>query len=123
MAEVDIIINGRNYKVACDDGQEEHLAKLGAFVDERIKELVDAVGQIGDSRLLVMASLLISDELADAERRAQEAETIVSNAPQTVPQPPQSLPQTVSIDEDALAQDIETMAERIEGIADRLEQA
>lgn len=114
MAQVDITINNRSYTVACDDGQEEHLRTLGTYVDDRVKELTGAVGQIGDSRLLVMASLLIADELADAQRKALEAE---AQSTQPVKAP------ITTIDEEALAQGIEAMAERIEGIADRLERA
>ena len=65
MAQVDITINGRTNQIACDDGQEEHLTQLGEKVDKRVKELVSAGGQVGDSRLLVMVSLLIADELAE----------------------------------------------------------
>ena len=65
MAQVDVAINGRSYQIACDDGQEAHLSQLGQYVDKRVRELVSAVGQIGDSRLLVMASLLIAHELAE----------------------------------------------------------
>ena len=65
MAQVEVSINGRNYQIACDDGQEGHLVQLGEYVDRRVKELVTAVGQVGDSRLLVMVSLLIADELAE----------------------------------------------------------
>lgn len=118
MAQVDITINGRNYKVACDDGQEAHLGELGSDVDGRVKELSDAMGQVGDSRLLVMACLLIADELADAQRRVEEAEQAMA-AQSVSPSPSLESP----FDEDALAQGIESMAERIEGIADRLEQA
>jgi cell division protein ZapA len=65
MAQVSVTINGRGYQIACDDGQEPHLTQLGQYVDKRVKELVQAVGQVGDSRLLVMVSLLIADELAE----------------------------------------------------------
>lgn len=65
MAQVDVTINGRSYQIACDDGQEDHLVQLGEYVDKRLRELVAAVGQVGDSRLLVMVSLLIADELAE----------------------------------------------------------
>ena len=65
MAQVEVSINGRNYPIACDDGQEAHLVQLGEYVDRRVKELVTAVGQVGDSRLLVMVALLIADELAE----------------------------------------------------------
>ena len=66
MAQVSVTINGRNYQIACDDGQEAHLTRLGNYVDKRISELVASVGQVGDARLLVMASLLVADELSDA---------------------------------------------------------
>ena len=65
MAQVDVTINGRTYPISCDDGQEEHLTQLSEYVDKRVKELIAAVGQVGDSRLLVMVSLLIADELAE----------------------------------------------------------
>jgi len=65
MAQVEVTINGRNYQIACDDGQEAHLVQLGEYIDKRVQELVSAIGQVGDSRLLVMTSLLIADELAE----------------------------------------------------------
>lgn len=82
MPQVEVAINGRNYEIACDDGEEAHLAQLGEYVDRRVKELITAVGQVGDSRLLVMASLLIADELAetyaDLKKSTSEAEVSVS---------------------------------------------
>ncbi|MEQ8369686.1 MAG: cell division protein ZapA [Alphaproteobacteria bacterium] len=65
MAQVSITINGRAYEIACDDGQESHLQELGRYVDSRVAELSGALGQIGDARLLVMAGLLIADELGE----------------------------------------------------------
>jgi cell division protein ZapA len=73
MAQVDVTINGRNYQIACDDGQEAHLAQLGEYVDRRVKGLVAAVGQVGDSRLLVMVALLIADELAETYAQLKNA--------------------------------------------------
>ena len=82
MAQVEVPINGRKYQIACDDGQEEHLAKLGEYVDKRLEELVSAVGQVGESRLLVMTSLLIADELAetyaDLKKTSAAAEAAIS---------------------------------------------
>jgi cell division protein ZapA len=72
MAQVSVRINGRHYQVACEDGQEAHLQKLAAYIDERVAELVRDVGQVGDARLLVMSSLLIADELADAYDELEE---------------------------------------------------
>ena len=66
MAEITLTINNRNYDIACDDGHEDHLRRLGAYVDRRVNDLAAAVGQIGEPRLLVMASLLIADELHEA---------------------------------------------------------
>lgn len=66
MADVKVKINGRTYEVACDDGQEEHVARLGGYVDKKVAELAGQIGQIGDTRLLVMAALMITDELSEA---------------------------------------------------------
>ena len=65
MGQLAITVNGRSYPIACEEGQEKHLAELGAYVDKRVKDLVASVGQVGDTRLLVMASLLIADELSE----------------------------------------------------------
>ena len=65
MAQVTITINDRNYEIACDDGQETHLTNLAEFVDQRVNELSAAVGQVGHARLLVMANLLLADELSE----------------------------------------------------------
>jgi cell division protein ZapA len=88
MAQVSVRINGRHYQVACEDGQEAHLQKLAAYIDERVSELVRDVGQVGDARLVVMASLLIADELADAYDELEELRGV-----NTIPPPPD--PETV----------------------------
>lgn len=75
MAQVDITINGRDYSISCDDGQEDHLLRLGEYVDKKVGELVAEVGQVGDTRLLVMASLLIADDLSEAFEEIAALET------------------------------------------------
>ena len=114
MAQVSIRINGRSYDIACDDGQEERIHSLANYVDERVKEISGAVGQIGEQRLLVMTSLLIADELGDAHEQLR--------APKPEPeQPTVAEPGSLSAAEsDALAENIENMAGRIEGIAAKL---
>ena len=72
MPQVDIHINGRRYQIACDEGQEEHLSQLAEYVDKRVQELVGAVGQVGDARLLGMTSLLVADELSEAYSTLEE---------------------------------------------------
>jgi cell division protein ZapA len=76
MTHVNVTINSRQYRMACDDGQEQHLAQLAAEFDARITDLRAKFGQIGDMRLTVMAALLVADELSEARRRiaATEAE-------------------------------------------------
>ena len=56
MAQVEITINSKNYRIACEDGQESRIASLAAMVDSHVKDLVEQIGQIGDTRLLVMRS-------------------------------------------------------------------
>ena len=68
MGKVHIVINNRGYDVACDDGQEAEVNALAQDLARRVDRLVHSVGQIGDARLLLMAALLISDELASAKR-------------------------------------------------------
>ena len=65
MAQITVRINNREYEIACDDGQESHITQLAEFVDKRVNQLIDAVGQVGDARLLVMANLLVADELSE----------------------------------------------------------
>jgi len=111
MAKVNVSILGRNYEVACDDGQEAHLSRLGGYVDKRINELVAAVGDVGEARLLVMVSLLLADELSGVYAELDVARTSDAGATALLSA------------EDALSANIEDMAERIEAIAERLEQA
>lgn len=74
MPHVSVTINGRQYRMACDDGQEHHLARLAHELDQRIARLRTSFGEIGDMRLTVMAALLISDELAEASQRMRRFE-------------------------------------------------
>ena len=74
MSDVTLTINRRPYKVACEDGQEDHLRCLGRLVEERVGELVESMGQIGDQRLLVMASLLFADDAKGARDALKEAQ-------------------------------------------------
>ncbi|MBI3706495.1 MAG: cell division protein ZapA [Proteobacteria bacterium] len=75
MAQVTVRINNRNYQVGCEDGQESHVAKLAEYIDGKVAELASQVGQVGDARLLAMASLLIADELSEAYDEAHELHT------------------------------------------------
>lgn len=107
MAQVDITINGRNYSIACDDGQEDHLLRLGEYVDKKVVELVSEVGQVGDTRLLVMASLLVADDLSEA---FDDIAALEKGSGDKAPAVPKSV-----------AEGFEGLAQRIESIAATIE--
>ncbi|MFC0284201.1 cell division protein ZapA [Camelimonas abortus] len=77
MAQLNVTIAGKIYRMACGDGEEEHLAGLAAEFDRRVTDMQQAFGPIGDLRLHVMAALTVLDELVEARRRLEEAETEV----------------------------------------------
>ncbi|MGF1562856.1 MAG: cell division protein ZapA [Geminicoccaceae bacterium] len=66
MPTIEVTIHGRPYILQCDEGQETRLKGLAAYVDRRLSDLEKTEGSIGDTRLLIMTSLLIADELSDA---------------------------------------------------------
>ena len=109
MAQVTITIRGRQYQIACDDGQEAHLARLGRFLDERAAQLQQSTGtSISEPLLLVMVGLVVADELADA---AAEIESLnASNAGASLAEADANL-----------AEAIGTLANRVEEVAARLE--
>ncbi|QFR33304.1 cell division protein ZapA [Ancylobacter sp. TS-1] len=113
MAYVTISIGGRAYRMACDDGQEEHLAGLGEEVDARIDQLREAFGEIGDQRLGIMAAITIADELSEARRRlrALEQEAAAERAARGAAV--QRLDQTQALVADAVV----SAAERLERLA------
>ena len=75
MAHVSVTINGRQYRMACDDGQEHHLARLAHDLDQRIANLRVTFGEIGDMRLTIMAALILIDELSEQRQRMHRIET------------------------------------------------
>ena len=112
MSQITVTVNGRKYDVACDDGQEAHLTRLAQYIDRRVDELIAAVGQVGDARLLMMASLLVADELSevytelDALRNERRPSAGVQSGSGLF---------TIS--------ELQKLAERVETIAESLEQA
>ena len=65
MGRVSLDINGRKYAMGCEDGEEERLVRLGQKLDDRVTEMANQFGQIGDLRLLVMAGITMMDEVED----------------------------------------------------------
>jgi cell division protein ZapA len=74
MSQVSVTINGRQFRMACEDGQEGHLMNLARELDNRIGGLRGKFGEIGDTRLTVMAAITVADELAEAGQRIKRLE-------------------------------------------------
>ncbi len=73
MGQVVVKVNGRDFPLSCVDGQEPRIRRLGQYVDAKIGEFTKNLGQVGDARLILLAALVIADELSDAnETLAQE---------------------------------------------------
>ena len=79
MPEVNVEINGRKYRMACEEGQEPHLLGLAVRFNRHIDAFKGDFGEIGDNRLTVMAGIAVLDELADAERRIALLKEDVAN--------------------------------------------
>jgi cell division protein ZapA len=75
MPSVEVTIHGRKYRMACEEGQEDHLRTLAEDFDQRISRLKADLGEIGDTRLTVVAALTLADELSDAGKRLREVES------------------------------------------------
>jgi len=118
MSQVSVTINGRQFRMACEDGQEDHLTELARQLDSRIAGLRSKFGEIGDTRLTVMAALTIADELGEMSLRIKRLEEELRAAQQA----------HVAIDERhrqaqaAVAASLISAAERIESITKKLNQ-
>src|SRR6516164_4625655 len=105
MPQINIVVNGHAYTMACDEGQEEHLRKLGEFVDGKVRALIASVGQAGDARLILMAALVVADELTEALARLESRD---------------NEREALNVTADRTAETLENAAARLEAIAARL---
>ncbi|MGH6924952.1 MAG: cell division protein ZapA [Propylenella sp.] len=117
MAQVNLTVNGRIYRMACEDGEEEHVEELGRRFNAAVDELRGALGEIGDQRLMVMAGILMTDRLNDTERRLALADEAVKT------QRDSRADTAMRLDarEQDFAGSLRLAAERIERIAERLQ--
>ena len=72
MANVNIKFNGKDYLLSCDNGQEEHLTELAEYLDKRFKELKSELGNIGESKLLLISSIKIVDEYYEIKKNVDK---------------------------------------------------
>ncbi len=82
MAQVTIRINGFAYTLGCEDGQESHLIAMSVKVEERIDSIKALGGQTGESKLLVLAALLMADELHDQSKLLDRLKAELQQVPQ-----------------------------------------
>ena len=118
MSQVSVTINGRQFRMACEDGQEGHLLNLARDLDGRIEGLRAKFGEIGDSRLTVMAALTIADELAEMGTRIKRLEEEVTAAQDARVAAADRTQSTQA----AVAAALTAAAERIESVTRKLNQ-
>jgi cell division protein ZapA len=124
MPQVEITIGGRNFEVACQDGEEQFLMTAAAMLDVEASSLSTQVGRMPENRMLLMAGLLLADRTAGLEDKVREAEGRLAQAQAQLEQT--SFQGTVERVEVPFmpTEVIETMsgiAERVEAIADEFE--
>ncbi|MFD2236137.1 cell division protein ZapA [Aureimonas populi] len=117
MPQIVVTIDGRTYRMACAEGEEDHLVGLAADVDARVAELRKSFGEIGDQRLTVMAAIMASDELSEARARvaALEAELEAVNGKR------ENASRSAASGREVLVETMNGVSEQIERIAARLE--
>jgi cell division protein ZapA len=118
MSQVSVTINGRQFRMACEDGQEGHLMNLARDLDERIEGLRGKFGEIGDTRLTVMAALTIADSLAEMGQRIKRLEGELA----TLQDSRVEAADRAKTAQAAVAAALTAAAERIEDITKRLNQ-
>jgi len=119
MSQVSVTINGRQFRMACEDGQEGHLMNLARDLDSRIEGLRTKFGEIGDTRLTVMAALTLADSLAETGLRIKRLEDELATLKDT-------RVQSINLDKaahSAIATALNAAAERIESIVKKLNQS
>ncbi|MGZ2474954.1 cell division protein ZapA [Sinorhizobium medicae] len=79
MAQVTVTIDGKAYRMACEEGQEDHLSDLATQFDQYVGHLKAQFGEIGDLRLTVMAGIMVMDELSEVNRRLKSIEAEVDD--------------------------------------------
>jgi cell division protein ZapA len=118
MSQVTVTINGRQFRMACEDGQESHLMRLAADLDQRIERLRATFGEIGDTRLTVMAALTVADELGETGTKMRQIEQELA----ALQDARVASAERAKATQAAVAAALNSAAERIEGIIRRLNQ-
>ena len=118
VSQVNVTINGRQFRMACEDGQEDHLRQLAKDLDDRINTLRGQFGEIGDSRLVVMAALMIADDVLETGKKVRRLEQEIASLQDARG----ASAERVQATQTALIAAFTSAAERIEGMAKKLNQ-
>ena len=78
MAEVDITINERSYRISCKDGEEERIKSLATLINNQVQKLSEKIGQLGEARMILLASLVLLDKSDEVEKEAEKIISITS---------------------------------------------
>ncbi len=113
MGEVTLTINGKNYGISCDEGQEQRVIDLAYYVDTKVKEMLKAGAANSENHALVLAALVIADESFD----------LMENATTSKPLEPQITPQEQEKNDATLATAIDQLADRIDAVAGKMQDA
>ncbi|MFK7901415.1 MAG: cell division protein ZapA [Nitratireductor sp.] len=116
MASVTVLINGKNYRMACDEGQEPHLISLAEKLDSYAQQLKGSFGEIGDQRLTVMAGIMVTDELVEREAKIKKLEakiTLLEESNSTVAN-------ELTTSESTAAKQINEIADKVTSIVSKL---
>lgn len=132
MSEVNININGKNYRIGCDPGEESRVQELGKYIDAQVQSIAQSGGTAAEAHLLVLGSIIMCDELfelKDMLKQTQDQYKAVSEKLEKVTEQLE-IEQTRNaetiqssadnIDDPEIADVIAGLATRIEAIAERL---
>jgi cell division protein ZapA len=109
MGDVTITLNGRTYRLECGEGEEAHLIALAEYFSGHVETMKKKFGQVGDDRLILMAALMVTDELSELKRQVQELKTTTVE-----------LRRDRTVAEDMAAAAIGTASDRLESLNERL---
>ncbi len=72
MADVDININNRNYRISCKDGEEERISSLALKINNEVSALAEQIGQLGEARMILLAAIILLDRLDENESKIEK---------------------------------------------------
>jgi cell division protein ZapA len=110
MGQVSVSLNGRTYLLECGEGEETHLIALAEYLSSHVDTMKRKFGQVGDDRLILMASLLVTDELWELRRQMQELKASLAEARRDR-----------SISDESAKSAQSDLAQKVGAVADRLE--